>query len=85
MAALAVSLFNLCVAAVAQLVEPSVVVRVVVGSSPIGRPILFHISPNGDGTLEALVEHPYVLGVVVRVARGIESHRSPHSQEAFRI
>lgn len=29
-----------CVAAVAQLVEPSVVVRVVVGSSPIGRPTL---------------------------------------------
>ncbi len=31
---------TLQVAAVAQLVEPSVVVRVVVGSNPIGRPIL---------------------------------------------
>ena len=31
----------LCVAVVAQLVEPSVVVRVVAGSSPVDRPISF--------------------------------------------
>lgn len=35
--------FVCCVAAVAQLVEPSVVVRVVVGSSPIGRPTFFSL------------------------------------------
>ncbi len=29
-------------AAVAQLVEPSIVIRVVAGSSPVGRPILLH-------------------------------------------
>ena len=32
---------TLQMAAVAQLVEPSVVVRVVVGSNPIGRPIFY--------------------------------------------
>ena len=41
------------VAAVAQLVERSVVVRVVVGSNPIGRPILlpYNLSSAADGPI----------------------------------
>ena len=31
-------------ATVAQLVEPSVVIRVVAGSYPVGRPIFYHIN-----------------------------------------